>query len=768
MRFIVPILSAHLVCLCAFAQSPIAGTVTGPAGAPIQGAKVRLEPIQSGTPLSTTTGPDGRFLFPTPPNARALLTVEAMEFQRVVRETTPGENNLVVALPLKVLSQQVTVTAALTLEDTADSARAVTVIDRSQLDQRLDYSLAEALREVPGMRVTQLGGPGGLSNIRLRGLRPQDTAILLDGFRLRDPAGIQGDATSLIADLLTLNLSRLEVLRGCGSAMHGSNAIGGAVNLLSDTGGGPFRGDFLAEGGGLGILRSHLRLSGQASPKLLFSLGGAHVNVRDGVDGYDPYRNTAIQSFLQFRPQSNLALSARLSGYNSFVAVNGSPSLTAGAPRTGAVNAIVAPNPGATVNVAPNDPDSSRTSWLTSALFAADHQLSPRLNYRVAWQLVDSRRRFPNGPGGTGFQPTVNEVNSYDARIDTLQARLNYAGNIHLFSAGAEWERESFLNTGRSLSTYTAQIAQRSAALFAEHRIRLLQSKLQLTFSGRFQDFRLSHPKVSGSLPGYLTAPIPNPPRALTGDIAAAYRFAKTNTKLRSHIGNAYRAPSLYERYGTGFFAGFFTPYGDPRLSPERATGFDAGIDQYFAARRLRLSATYFYTQLRSVIGFDFSGLINRVSDPFGRSSGYFNTAGGLSRGVEVEGQAALWRGFNLSASYTHTNTLERRPVAQGTLRTPRIYPNAYAINATQTLKKLTLTANYFHAPTFQGVIFGRAINWEGPRRLDATASYKLNLSDKFQHELFVRAENLLNQNYFEDGYRTPRFYALTGLRLNW
>jgi outer membrane receptor protein involved in Fe transport len=239
------------------------------------------------------------------------------------------------------------------------------------------------------------------------------------------------------------------------------------------------------------------------------------------------------------------------------------------------------------------------------------------------------------------------------------------------------------------------------------------------------------------------------------------------STKLRAHVGSAYRAPSLYERFGTGFFGGAFIPYGDPRLSPERSLGGDAGIDHYLGDRRVRVSATYFYTHLRSVIGFDFTGLINRTTDPFGRSSGYFNTAGGLARGVELEGEAKAWKGFQIRGSYTHTRTLERRQVALGTLRTPRIFAHTFAFSGSQTWRRLTFTGNFFGAPEFLGVISGRAVAWPGPKRLDATASYQLRRGERLRPELFTRVENLLGQTYFEDGFRTPGRWMVGGFRLS-
>lgn len=749
-------------------------------GAAIGGASVRLH-SRAGVVRLAATGGAGRFRFDDLPFERATIVVDAPSFERAVVDVAAG-TEATVQLSVRALAQEVTVTATGSLEDLDASPRAAWVMSREQLDRRLEISVAEALREVPGVRVTQSGGPGALANIRIRGLRQQDTAVLIDGMRLRDPAATQGDASAFVAELMPLNLDRLEVMRGGGSALYGSHAMAGVVNLITGTGGGGFRGDWLGEGGGLGFFRSQARVSG--GDRFTYSTGAGHINVSEGVDGDDPSRISNLQGAVRYAAKPGLVLSARLMGANSFLGLNTSPSLTANAPSSGPVTAIplggdaaalrdrglpFAVGP-ATVLPGANDPDSHRITWMTSVLFAADHQLTPRWNYRVAYQLLDARKRFPNGPGGPGFQPLASEVSTFNGRVDTLQGRVNHSGARNLFSAGAEWERETFDNGGVSRSfgpeeAYRARVAQRSVSAYGEDRLLLLRTKLQVTLSGRWQGFSLSRPRLEGGVPAYRSEPLPSPPEAFTGDASVMYRVERSQTKLRAHLGNAYRAPSLFERYGAGYFGGVFTPYGDPRLSPERSVGGDAGIDQYIGARRARVSVTYFYTQLRSVIGFDFSGLINRTTDPFGRGSGYFNTAGGLARGVELEAQAALWRGFQVTGSYTHTRTLERLPVALGTLRSPRIYAHTAAFAATQSWRRLTVTGNLLYAPEYLGIISGRAVLWPGPRRLDMTAAYRVG-EGRWRPELFIRVENLLGNRYYEDGFRTPRRWAVGGLRV--
>jgi vitamin B12 transporter len=110
------------------------------------------------------------------------------------------------------------------------------IVDDSAIQERQDYLLADAVRLTPGLRVQQLGGPGAFTEIRIRGLRPEDTAVLVDGLRLRDASSTQADASSLLEDFVVTDASRIEILRGSGSSLYGTDAIGGVVNIITDQG----------------------------------------------------------------------------------------------------------------------------------------------------------------------------------------------------------------------------------------------------------------------------------------------------------------------------------------------------------------------------------------------------------------------------------------------------------------------------------------------------------------------------------------------------
>ena len=82
-------------------------------------------------------------------------------------------------------------------------------------------------------------------------------------------------------------MSRVEVLRGSGSWLYGTNAIGGVVNIITDEGGGqPARGKVLVEGGGLGLFRGRAQVAGATgASRVLYSAGVSHFNVGRGIDG---------------------------------------------------------------------------------------------------------------------------------------------------------------------------------------------------------------------------------------------------------------------------------------------------------------------------------------------------------------------------------------------------------------------------------------------------------------------------------------------------
>src|SRR5262249_12734813 len=119
-----------------------------------------------------------------------------------------------VQLSIDSVSENVVVTASGSAQRVDETSKAITSLNQRGIEARRELTLSEALRGVPGLRIQQQGHLGGLTSIRMRGLRSFDTAVLLDGLRVRDASDINGSVAPLVPDLAFTNLDRVEILRG--------------------------------------------------------------------------------------------------------------------------------------------------------------------------------------------------------------------------------------------------------------------------------------------------------------------------------------------------------------------------------------------------------------------------------------------------------------------------------------------------------------------------------------------------------------------------
>ncbi len=732
----------------------ITGHVKDPQGASLPGATVRIYAGEHAFTLSTTTDSTGIYRFERLAPGEYLVEAEAEGFaltsaQRVVVERGQAAT-FDIPLELSGVRTTVVVTASDTPQSVDEVSKAITVVERQEIDERDESAIAESLRTVPGLRVQQLGGPGSFTSIKTRGLRNEDTAVLIDGLRFRDAASTQGDASGFLEDLIVTDVSRVEVLRGSGSSLYGSNAIGGVINLVTDEGGGPLHGNVLAEGGGLGMFRGRGQVAGGShNNTIAYSAGFSHLNVTRGVDGQDEARNTSGQGRVLFRLSPTTTLSGRIYAANSQLQLNNSPQGIGALPATGIIEA----------NIFTQRPTET-------------------FGYTISYQGLATNRSSINGPLGVGFQPFGgNERSDFDGRVHTLNARFDVrAGRANFITGGYEFETENFKNPSFQVdpaNNSNVDVTQKSHAFFVQDQLRFMDDRLQISGAFRTQFFRLQQPVfIPAASSPYQGLTFLSPPTAYTGDGSVAYIFRSTGTKLRAHVGNGYRAPSLFERFGTSFDSFFgYSVFGDPRLKPDRSLAFDAGIDQTLYKNRLRGSATYFYTELQKVIIFDFSGVINPATDPFGRFGGYRNTNGGIARGLELSMTATPTRTLNLAAAYTYTKTLQRTPQIPGTLRSLVIPDHQFSLVATQRIGHrflinfdLSASSDYLGA-IFDPVTFAsRAYRFRGLAKADLGASYTLPLhSESRSLRFFGYVDNLFDREYFESGFRTPGRTARAG-----
>src|ERR1044072_96820 len=312
-----------------FAQSSgrITGTVTDENGAKIAGAQVVLTST-SGVHLNTSTDRAGTFEYNNLRSGPYFIEVRANGFSDFTSEEirfTRGESKEInVQLRIAAINASVIVTATGTAQRADEVSKVVSTLDSQEIEAKHELSLSEAVRGTPGVRVQQQGSPGALTSLRLRGQRNFDTALLLDGLRVRDAGDLNGSAASLMADLVPVALERVEILRGAGSSIYGTHAIGGVVNMIPAVGSSGFHFDAGFDGGSLATYRERLQASG-GGDLFGFELGVDRVDVRSGIDGDDAYGNTGFAGRLQFNPSPSINISANLYGNIANARVNDSP-----------------------------------------------------------------------------------------------------------------------------------------------------------------------------------------------------------------------------------------------------------------------------------------------------------------------------------------------------------------------------------------------------------------------------------------------------------
>ncbi|MGI9068484.1 MAG: TonB-dependent receptor [Pyrinomonadaceae bacterium] len=750
----------------AFAQSSasIQGTIADEQGGKIAGADVRLR-SRAGAQLFTVSDKTGAFEFALAQPGEYLIEIKAKGFSDFasagIRLEKSEAKKVEFVLRIAALDESVVITATGTPQRADEVSKAVTVLKDQEIEFKRPISLAEALRGTPGLRVQQTGSFGTITSLRFRGQRNSDTAILLDGLRIRDAADLNGSALSFITDLTTNDLDRVEILRGSGSSIYGTNAIGGVINLVPRAGAGEPRFEAGFEGGNLGLFRERLQGSGGIGRRAGFSFGLTRLDVRRGIDGDDQYGNTAGTGRVQLQVTPSIDVAANFYGTTSSARTNDSPQPLAAA--LSSAERFPRAIEGVTFRPDFNNPDQGRRNSILGGSFRFTHRVNETLSYSLAYQKSSTRRRNYNGPKADPRYASLSPFGEFEftsinnGGIDTLDARANIRlGNSNLVTTGFEFENETLFQ--RFTSAFGAPAGtkdrQRTFALFAQDQILLLDGQLQISIGARKQFYRIRAADRPGLLSGKAAE------GSLTGDGAVAYFIRSSGTKLRAHAGNGFRAASLFERFGDGFLLNNPTRFGDPTLRAEQSIGVDAGFDQRAANDKLLFGVTYFYTHLQRVIDFkSFRSFFDPTADPdpldLNRTGGYVNFPGGTSQGLETFVEAAPSGGTSIRASYTYTEA--NRLVPSGVRKPQFITPkHLFGFSLNQRYRSILASLSLNRTGRYIAPVFPAELTFDGYTKVDLFISYEKSLSDRVLMTLFGGADNIFNQKYFENGFRVP------------
>ncbi len=575
-------------------------------------------------------------------------------------------------------------TATRTAAEPLTVGSAVEFMSAAELARRQVSSLAQALGSAAGAPLFASGAGGATTSLFLRGANSNQTLFLVDGLRLNDP---NTNYEVFLGGSCVSACDSLEIAHGPQSTLYGGEAVGGVVSLRAQRGAGAPQGRVSLEGGSFGTVQAAVSTQGEAGARAWnFSLQGGHTDNERANNAFDSV-NATLRVDQRLNDRANVGGTLRW-----FHGRYGDPG-----------------------DRYTNDPDNeSRESNLLATAFAT-LTLAPAWSAHVV--LGGQDRRFVSENPREGRPTQITVVKN---RRGVLDAQTTFTGIArHRFTGGVTAEANHTRNTGFG----SINEKQTLLAVFAQDEV-ALHDDLSLTAGLRNDDF-----DTFG--------------RATTGRGTIAWRLLPRRLKVRASYGTAFRSPSFLDLYGQSAFYS-----GNPNLRPERARGWDAGVDYYLARDRGTLSATWFET--------DFTNLI--ASTPDFRSVENIQRA--RTRGLELSAKTVLGARTHVGASYTlleadnlSSNTrLLRRPRHRLSADVSHDFTRRFVagVGAAWTAQREDVHARTFARVDGEDFTVLRAYGtWQATDRL----------------ALKVRLENLLNESFEEvNGYPALGFGAFAGV----
>jgi len=473
----------------------------------------------------------------------------------------------------------------------------VTVYDQEYLDNNEDYFLGDILSDGSSINFNQSGGAGTISGIQLRGLPKAYSTVYIDGVKMSDNSTPKNDY--YFDDVLSGQISRVEILKGNQSSIYGSGAMGGTINITTKRGQPGFQKDFFYNTGSHG------------THNLGFSLGGAN-DVRNFYIGLERYQTDGISQMSHNDEDDSYKNHTLIANYGYKI--------------------------------------SDKFGFTTNYRFA-DARLeydSVNKDYRNDWDNSHEKESTVNF--GFSYKPNVkftnnlNLTSAYNSRTgnDTKSAfepewlkngfwsyrdAINYKGiynfnldNSAVFGIEKEWNEMDYEKNNGQPDAIDRRYAEEVVSQYIDFQSRLTNN-LYVTAGMRFDDH-----SAAGS---------ENSKRA-----SIAYLFDDKNTKLKSSYGTGIKYPALYE---------FYKNEGTTSLVAETGRSYDIGIEKAYPEKGIKFDITYFNHKYEDMIeGQKRTGWVVQ------------NVSGTVrSKGLELFSQYKLSNSINFDLNYTYTSTYD-------------------------------------------------------------------------------------------------------------
>lgn len=612
-------------------QQTISGKIADANGATVAGAKVILQNRVSGSELQTQTDANGNFTFNGVARGNYRIIVEAAGFSSATREVSTNNSsteNLSIPLSVGNINETVTVTATRTELTTEETAVPVTVVTNEKLEQKTLNTIGDVFRDLPGTSTTNEGA--FQVRPRIRGLESNRILILIDGERLNNARTSTGQSGIEIGLVETEQVETVEVVRGAGSVLYGTDALAGTINIITkDT---PRRTD---DGFRFGATFNGYYSSNEKGRRGNLALNGSSkffaFRVAQSLERYENYFTGDTQG-LGFTPSDGFPTEGEVGNSQSH---GGNTQLTG--------RFFFDENNDLKLNY-----ERRRVSSIGSPLLTSEYGFNAYFPYsnrdkfngrfetrnlnkylaKVAGTFYYQKqdREFSNQ---TVFLPFVNSVS--DTFTDTnsygFDVQTNWLlGSKNFLTAGISFFRDKNEDlrvvtnrlsgaVARSTSVPNAdfgsfagffqdefQVTRRLKLIGGLRMERFFSSSTPtdgFAFPAGIRQFQLEDLGVAGLLTGLEVSET-----ALTGDFGAVYRITD-QVSLTGRIGRSYRVANLFERFftGAGSVGGFLV--GNPTLEPESGINFDTSVK--VRTNKFAGSFTYFNNYYKDFLSSDFA-----------------------------------------------------------------------------------------------------------------------------------------------------------------
>jgi outer membrane receptor for ferrienterochelin and colicins len=621
--------------LPAAAQTTLRGVVRDESQGALPGATIIVESERSSFSAILETAHDGRFASPRLPDGDYRVTATANGFEALtVTVHLPTSDPLELTLRPAPVVEQVLVVSADRQEQLRQNLNTrVDVISRARIDATGAETVAEVLRELPGVltrRGSETAGPAGE---QIQGIDSRQVLVLLDGQPIPSARGIKRGIVNLDRQS-TARLDRIEVVKGAASALYGSDAVGGVVNLITRDANAPLSFHTLVSGGSFGDVNANAEIGMRRA-----GWSGLFILERHQHDGFDltpdtfdttgaPFRRTDALIKLSGRVHPAVTLSALATGYRNNT--------------TGRSNGELGPQ---------EDDIDDDTSSLN---IAADWLVRPTVTVQTRGYTSRYNERSTARLAPPAFTPL--DPGSLDEDVSKLDASLSMVvGARQHVQGGMEYWDNRYAGDNRIAFD---EVTASTAVGWAQHRL-TVGDRLTTTVGAR-----VDHHSTFGT--------------AVSPKVAASMRLTD-GVNARVSYGGGFRAPDLGQLYYRFLNpSSIYQVIGNPQLQPEYAKSLQLGADWMAGSGRGRFGVNLFHNDVNDLIESVSLGMVVSPAqlaailareglDPTYRPVlgrllfTYKNVSDALTQGAELDGELAVTRQVTVAGAYTYLQAKDAR-----------------------------------------------------------------------------------------------------------